>query len=327
MKLILIDGSSILSTGFYGTIPPGYHRAKTPEEKAKIMENALQSKGEYTNAVYSFCRTLLNLIENQQPTHIAVAWDMGRNTFRRILYPQYKANRPETPAELRSQYRLTQKLLLDIGIKQFMHKAFEADDFLGSLSSKFESQIPTYILTKDQDALQLVTKKTRLWLITSKACEDAQISPPGTLEFTPEIVQKVYGITTKQVIDKKALAGDTSDNIPGIRGIGDKIAVALLQEYGTLRKIFNAAEDATPFKETCKRLDIKVPLKKLRDGHEIALLSKRLATIVKPPVSVELEGLRLNINQEALYRSFKELDFISLIRKLDDTPNILKGAC
>ena len=319
--LILIDGSSILSTAFYGTVPAGYYQAKTPEEKARILPKLMQTPdGIYTNGTYSMCRTLLYLIESQQPTHIAVAWDISRNTFRRALYPAYKANRPETPPELKSQYQLMQGVLRSAGIKQFMHKYFEADDFLGSLASKFESEIPVYILTKDQDMLQLVTEKTYVWLNTGRSQElkkqYPQDSPDGTFEFTPELVKEVYGIHPNQVVDKKALAGDSGDNIPGIKGIGEKVTVPLLQEYGDLKAIFNAVKDETPFRETCKKLGIRAPIKKLRDGQEDAYLSKKLATIQHPVINIGLDDLKLDLNKESLSKKFTELDFVSLTTKL-----------
>lgn len=319
--LIIIDGSSLLSIAFYGTVPTGYHQAKTPEEKARILPELMQtSKGVYTNAVYSMCRTLLYLIEDQQPTHFAVAWDVGRNTFRKAIYPAYKANRPEKPEELKSQFILMQEVLRCAGVKQFMHRFFEADDFLGSLASKFESQIPVRVLTKDQDALQLVTEKTHVWLITSRAFElkkkYPQDSPDGSFEFSPDLVKEVYGITPEQIIEWKALAGDSSDNIPGIKGIGDKVAIPLLQEYGNLKAIFNAVKDETPFRGTCKRLGIRAPIKKLRDGQEDAFLSKKLATIHHPVINAELDDLILDVDKESLSKKLAELEFVSLVKKL-----------
>jgi DNA polymerase-1 len=137
-KLILIDGSSVLSSCFYGTVPKDYYKDRE-QSLSKLLKTP---DGVFTNGVYAMTRALVKIINQQQPSHLAVAWDVSRNTFRKALYPQYKATRKETPEELKSQYILMQDFLRAANILQFMDWHYEADDFLGSLAKRFENQIP-----------------------------------------------------------------------------------------------------------------------------------------------------------------------------------------
>jgi DNA polymerase-1 len=262
----------------------------------------------------------MRLVEKQQPSHLAVAWDITRDTFRKKMYPDYKANRADTAPELKSQYILMQDILHSAGVAQFMDSNLEADDFLGSLSMQFESDLPVYLYTKDQDALQLVSDRTRLWLITSKADDlkkefkqEGNI-PSGAFEFTPMLVKEVYGLYPSQIIDKKALEGDSSDNIPGVRGVGEKATIPLLQELGTLDNIYESLEDVEEFKTLCKDLGIRSPIKALLVGRELAYMSKRLATIQRKHIDITLDELRLQIDQQALNNRFSELKFQSFIK-------------
>jgi DNA polymerase-1 len=319
-KLIIIDGSSLLSTYFFATVPNEYYRAKTQEERRFILPRIMQtSTGIFTNGVFAMCKSLIKLVEQQKPSHIAVCWDISRNTFRRQMYPEYKANRAETAPELKSQYILMQEILTKAGIAQFMDENLEADDFIGSLAKQFESELPVFILTKDQDALQLVSNRTRLWLITSKAGDLKQVfkqdgTPDGTFEFTPDLVHSVYGVWPQQIIDKKALEGDASDNIPGVRGVGEKVAVPLLQEYGSVENIYEALTDPESFKSTCKDLGIRALIKSLTEGKNSAYLSKNLAKIKIFALDNSLSDLTCNINYDALNAKFRELEFKSLVK-------------
>lgn len=321
MSLLLIDGSSILTSCFFGTVPQEYYRAKTPEEKRFILPRIMQTKtGIFTNGVFAMCRSIKMLVENCMPTHMAVAWDVTRDTFRREIYPEYKANRAETAPELKSQFAIMQDILRAAGIKQFMDPNIEADDFLGSLSRQFESHTPVYIYTKDQDALQLVSDRTRVWLITSRSDDMKKIYgkpegfvPNGAFEFSPLYVKEVYGLNPGQIIDKKALEGDVSDNIPGVRGVGEKAAVPLLQEFSTVEGIYEALEDEKHFKDVCKDLGVRAPIKALSEGREMAFLSKTLATIKTDSLPVTLADLQLRIDRYSLDTKFRELEFASLV--------------
>ena len=340
-KLILIDGSSILSTSFYGTIrDKSFYSAKTEAERQKAYSSLLQtSTGLYTNGVYTMCKILLNLIKNQKPTHLAVAWDISRNTFRRDIFEGYKGNRKETPQPLKDQFALMQKILKQIGIAQFMDEKYEADDFLGSLTKKFEMQIPIYIYTKDQDMLQLVSEYTRLWLITSKADElrnkyninyESLNVPKGAFVLSPIYVEEEYGLKPMQIIDYKALVGDSSDNILGVRGIGEKVAIPLLKEYGTIENLYDNIEGLNKkeeeslkkfFKEDLgiNRSPLSYLLKKSDTelvGRESAFLSKKLATIKTDISEIQEEtlcNLSLDINENAKANIFEELEMKNLI--------------
>ncbi len=323
MKLILIDGSSLLNTYFWATVPREYLIAKTPEERQFYSKRIMQtSEGVYTNGVYAMTKSLLKLIEKQQPTHMAVAWDITRDTFRKKLYKDYKAQRKETLPELKSQFLLMQDLLKAAGISQFMSTEYEADDYLGTLAKKFENQLPVFILTKDQDALQLVSDRTRLWLISKHENEwrkeygIGDSTPDGAFEFTPLLVKEIYSLFPSQIIDQKALQGDSSDNIPGVHGVGIKATVPLLQEYGTIEALYEALEDELTFKATCKSLGIRTPLKALKKGKESAFLSKQLATIktdIPDCRDLGLMEVKLNIQQDALQEYYRKLEFHSLL--------------
>lgn len=262
-KLLVIDGSSLLSTSFYATARE-FLMAKTPEDKEKAASRLLQtSDGVYTNGVYTFMKTLLNLIKTQKPTHMAVVWDISRQTFRQaIAGGTYKGTRKETPSPLKQQFITTQELLEGI-IPQFKsdfhdEEIYEADDFAGSIAKKFQEEIPVFLYTKDEDYLQLVSENTRVWLVTSKSdemFEQAGIDvkdfniPNGVFEFTPVTLKEIKGIEPYQVIEYKALCGDTSDNIPGVKGVGEKAVIPLLNEYGDIETIYETIENLTSKEE------------------------------------------------------------------------------
>jgi 5'-3' exonuclease len=346
-RLILIDGSSLLSTSFYGNLPKAYYFAKTEEEREKVLKSVMQtSNGLYTNGVFTMSRIILNIIKEYKPSHMAVAWDISRNTFRKNLYVEYKGHREETRPELGSQFTLMQRVLEDMNIPQYKHCDFEADDIIGTFSRKFEEQLPITILTKDQDALQLVSENTRLWLMTSKNKEmyesigldklnftikDLPI-PDNVFEFTPMYIKEFYGLDPVQIVDMKALCGDPSDNIPGVKGVGEKAVVPLLQEFGSVENLYDSIEDMSKeeekeFKELLKELGIsRSPVSYLLKesetelvGKKAALLSKKLATIectIPDLLNTELFSLELNVDKEATRKIFEELEFKSLLDKI-----------
>lgn len=255
--LLIIDGSSLLSTSFYATAR-NYVMAKTPEDREEAAKRLLQTTGGvYTNGVYTFMKTILNLIKTQEVSHMAVVWDISRQTFRQsIAGGTYKGTRKETPNPLKEQFRTTQELLEGI-IPQYMSKfgdeeIYEADDFAGSIAKKFEEEIPVFLYTKDEDYLQLVSDNTRVWLVTSKADEMFELAgieksdynvPSGAFEFTPTTLKEVKGLEPYQIIEYKALCGDTSDNIPGVKGVGEKAVIPLLEEYGNIENIYDVIEN------------------------------------------------------------------------------------
>ena len=262
-KLLIIDGSSLLSTSFYATAT-AYLMAKTDEDKEKALERLMKtSDGRYTNGVFPFMRTLLSLIKKNQPTHLAVVWDVSRQTFRQeIAGGTYKGTRKAAPHPLKEQFISTQNLLQGI-IPQFLSRrddeeVYEADDFAGSLAKRFQTEIPVFLHTKDEDYLQLVDSNTRVWLGSNKAdkmFEDLNLNrqefnvPDGFFEFTLSTLKDIKGLKPYQIVEYKALCGDTSDNIPGVKGVGEKAVIPLLQEYGTIEAIYETIENLSAKEE------------------------------------------------------------------------------
>ncbi len=338
--LLLIDGSSLLSTQFFGNLPPEVMFAKTDEEKAKYFHKIMQtSKGVYTNGVYGFMRSLMRILKDQKPSYLAVAWDISRNTFRRELYPDYKGNRSETMVPLKDQFSLCQEVLKRIGVPQFMDERFEADDFCGSLAARFENEVPVRIMTKDNDYLQLVTENTNLWLIHAtakktdelyakyKIVKDSAVAADRSFPLTPELVKAEFGVEPASIPDLKGLQGDTSDNIKGVKGVGPATAVALIAKYKTVEALYEAMEglDDKQLKELAvswKEIGIsRSPLSYLLKndenelvGKDAAFLSKKLATIKKDIDlgTLTIDDLCVNIDASEAVKVFDELEFKSL---------------
>lgn len=345
--LLIIDGSSLLSTQFYGNLPREILFAKTVEEKEKYFHKIMQnSKGVYTNAVYGFFRTLLRIMKEQKPSHLVVTWDISRNTFRRKLYPEYKAQRSETMLPLKEQFELCQRALAEVGVCQLMDEDFEADDFSGTVAALFENDIPVRILTKDNDYLQLITENTHLWLMHSTAKKTEELfakyhldpkttgCPERCFEFTPELVVKEFGIRPESVPDLKALQGDASDNIKGVPGVGEKAAAILIAAYETIENLYRAIRTNDEVKKKEIALYWKQELGLTRSpmayllkedeaelvGEKAALLSKQLATIKKdvPLTMRSLSDYQLRFDIDAAKKLFHELEFKSLLSELPD---------
>ena len=336
-SLLLIDGSSLLCSCFYGNLPANYKFAKTEKDKDAYLPQLLHtSDGQYTNGVFTMMTSLLNILKKQKPTHMAVAFDLTRMTFREKLFGNYKGQRKEIRNELKSQFTLSQQVLKEMNIPVFAFTKYEADDILGTLSKKFGNDILVNILTKDQDALQLIDNNIRVWLMTSKYKEmykEVGLSPKlfnipnGVFEFTPLYVEHFYGLSPIQIIDKKSIEGDTSDNIPGVKGVGEKAVVPLLQEFKTLEGIYDYIENTSEkdIKELFKLLGIKrSPLSNLIKesetelvGKKSAFLSKILATIkcdIPELEGVVLDSLKTNIDENGMRNIFKKLEFTTLLK-------------
>ncbi|MBE5963068.1 MAG: hypothetical protein E7256_17090, partial [Lachnospiraceae bacterium] len=338
--LLIIDGSSLLTTQFFGNLPKEIMFAKTTEEKEQYFHKIMQtSKGEYTNAVYGFMRVLLKILKEQKPKYLAVTWDVSRNTFRREMYADYKGNRGETLAPLKEQFIRCQELLRELNIPQFMDQKYEADDFSGSLSHKFEKEVPVRIMTKDNDYLQLVTERTNLWIIHSTAKKTDELYekfgmnkkewnvPDRTFPFDLKRLEEEFGIKPSSVPSLKGLQGDTSDNIKGVPGIGEATALALIKEYKTIDALYDAIRDLDDagkkkMVEYWKTIGIKrSPMNYLLKesdeelvGEKAAFLSRDLATI-KCDIDLEdvsLESLEVHIDKEKAENEFERLEFKSL---------------
>jgi 5'-3' exonuclease len=337
-NLLLIDGSSLLSSSFFGNLPQEYKYAKTDEEKDKFLEKVRHSTdGEFTNGIFTMLASMLNVIKRQKPSHLAVAWDLSdQYTFRKKIFPEYKGHRKSFRPELGNQFSLAQRVLKEMGIQQFVFEEYEADDIIGTLARKFENDISITIWTKDQDILQLIDENVRVWLITSK-CNDMYTEfginmkslnlPTGVFEHTPLYIEHFYGVTPIQIIDRKAIEGDSSDNIPGINGVGEKSVVPLLKEFKTVEGIYDFIENSSEkdIKDMFKSLGIsRSPLSKLIEesdsnlvGKKAALLCKHLATIkcdIEELNDVTIDSLKLEININGMKNIFAALGLTSLLK-------------
>lgn len=349
--LLLIDGSSLLSTQFFGSLPRQILFAKTTEEKEKYYDKILQtSDGFYTNGVFGFVKYLLKIIREQKPSHIAVTWDLSRNTFRREIYPDYKGNRSETMAPLSDQFAICQEVVEALGITQFMSGTFEADDFCGTLAEKFKSEIPVFIMTKDNDYLQLVDDKTKLWLMHSSAEKTDELykkygidkskvnAPDRCFVYDKELIKKEFGVEPENVNSLKGIMGDASDNIKGVPGVGEATARLLIGKYHTVDELYSAinGKDKKELDEIKKlwkeelginRSQLSYLLKTSDTelvGEKSARLSEELATIKRDidTTGVELTDLRTNIDFEAGTKIIKALEFNSVdISDLENTEN------
>ena len=277
---LIVDGNSLIHRAFH----------------ALPLLNT--SSGVYTNAVQGFFSMLFKVMQEEKPRFCAVAFDEHGPTFRHAVYAEYKAGRSETPAELRPQFGLIRELLAALHIGVYSLEGYEADDLIGTIAKKADAEgYRALLLTGDRDALQLVDNNINL-LFPKKGFSE-------TMLFTPMTVKEEYGITPEQVTDWKGLMGDSSDNIPGIPGVGEKTAVKLLAQFGTMEKVLENA-DSIPGKLG----------EKVRANMDLARFSKELATI-RPtaPIDVSFPDCRLNRLGEGL-ALFKQYELTSLSRRL-----------
>ncbi len=277
--LLIIDGNSLLYRGFHA-LP------------------LLSSKGVYTNAIQGFMGMLLKAIQEKTPTYCTVAFDEYGPTFRHEIYEEYKAGRKPTPEELKMQFPLMKELLTLMGIGVISLQGYEADDILGTFAKQGEKLgVNPLLLTGDKDALQLVNDTTHV-LFTKRGISE-------TIEFDPQTLYETYGVYPEQVIDWKGLMGDSSDNIPGVPGVGEKTATKLLKEYGNMENIYLHSEE------------IKGKLgEKIRDHKELAYFSKELATInTQVPLQLNLEEIKLT-NLQGAIPFFREYQMVQMEKRL-----------
>jgi DNA polymerase I len=338
-KFIVIDGSAILVTNYYANLPKELLWEKDKDKQEELYSKILHNKnGQYTNAIYGTMRFLLKLIKEQNPEYMAIVFDKSRNTFRRKLYPEYKAQRSETPTPLKQQFILIEQILSDIGITVLYDDNYEADDLAGSILHQFENcnNIQTYFITKDVDYMQLINERTRGWMyLANKKVQELREKyyglwiapkecplPDRIFEFTESTCEAEYGVKPYQIPDLKGLAGDKSDNIPGVAGVGEASVIPLLNEYGTIEAIYEEIESVSGDKEAEAKLNAfwkeclgisRSPLNKLKENKDIALLSKQLATIKADcEIDKELENYRVDINKIKMQEVLEDLEFNSL---------------
>ena len=291
-KLVLVDGNSIANRAFYG-----------------IMGNKMLTTkdGKYTNAIYGFLAILFKILDEVNPEYIAVAFDLKAPTARHKLYDGYKANRKGMPEELAEQMPIIKKILKAMNIDIIEKEGYEADDVLGTLSRFGENNgLEVHILSGDRDTFQLATDNVKIHIPRTKG------GKTETDIFDKKKVEEVYGIEPKQLIEVKGLQGDTSDNIPGGPGIGEKTALSLIQKYGTVKNLYEKLEKG----ET----DIKGKQKeKLENNKDLAELSLFLGTInLEVPIEDTLENLKVEEwNKEEVLNIFKELNFKRYIERFN----------
>mgnify|MGYP002195824761 FL=1 len=285
-KLVLIDGNSLSFRAFYA-LP--------------LLSN---HAGIHTNAVYGFAMLLEKIIKEEKPNHFLVAFDAGKTTFRHSKYSEYKGGRQKTPPELSEQFPYIRQLLDAYHIKRYELDNYEADDIIGTLSRQAdEEDFETIIITGDRDLTQLATDNVTIYY-TKKGVTDVD-------HYTPKFIAEKYnGLVPKQIIDMKGLMGDTSDNIPGVSGGGEKTAIKLLNQFESVEGVYEHIEEVT-----AKKLK-----EKLINSKDDALMSKDLATInVHSPIEVSLEDTKLTLQDDTTKKIelFKKLEFKQLLADID----------
>jgi DNA polymerase-1 len=287
-KLLIVDGNSILNRAFYAIKGP------------RMLTKA---DGTPTNAVFGFLNILNKYLEEENPDHLAVAFDLKGKTFRHNMYEGYKANRKGMPDELAAQLPIVKNVLEAMNIAITEYEGLEADDLIGIYSKTAENEgLEVSILTGDRDALQLASDKVTVIIPSTSKGQTT------TNRYTPAEIADKYGVTPAELIEVKALMGDSSDNIPGVKGVGEKTAIELIKEYGSIDKIYESISSIT-----------KAKLKEnLENCKELAYLSRELGTIVREKEDLSDISVfkRKEINKKELLEIFKDLEFNSFIKKM-----------
>jgi 5'-3' exonuclease len=283
-SILLVDGMALLFRGFFAT-----------SYRGNFMRN---EDGVPTNGIYQFLRYFLDAVDKFQPTHVVCCWDMGSKTFRTTMYEDYKGNRSAPPEELVPQFDLAKKVVDAFEMPNVGVDNFEADDCIGTLAKQYSNEHQVLILTGDQDILQLVEPGISV-AIMRKGQGNYEV-------FTEENFYEKKGLNPKQIIDLKGLMGDTSDNYPGVKGIGEKTALKLLQEHETIDGLLENV-DQLP----------KGVQSKIKANLDMLHLSRKLAEIrCDVPVTVNLEQATWTYNREKVSQKFSDLQIDNLIKVL-----------
>lgn len=284
-RLVLIDGHALVFRAYYA-----YPASLTNKEGVQV------------NAIYGFSSMLLSVIKELHPEYMAVAFDLDKPTFRHLEYVGYKAQRPEADMELTNQLEGVKKVVKNLNIPIFEVEGFEADDVIGTLARQASQKevLETVIVTADKDAWQLVVDEKVLVYVPARGKIPAKI-------YNEKDVEEKLGVKPNQVVDLKALMGDSSDNIKGVTGIGPKTASQMIKQFGSVEKIYEHLGELSPKLAG-----------KMVDGYQEALRSKHLVTIVVDvPISLDLAACKVSdYNQKQATQLFEDLGFKSLIKKL-----------
>lgn len=285
-KILLIDGHSILNRAYYG------------------LPDLTNSEGLHTNAIYGFLNILFKMLEEEKPDYLTVAFDLHAPTFRHQMYDAYKGTRKPMPSELREQVPVMKDVLAAMGVAAISKEGYEADDLLGTVAKRSEAKgMDVTVLSGDRDLLQLATDHICIRIPKTKGGKT-------TIEdYFAKDVQEAYQLSPLQIIELKALMGDTADNIPGLPGVGEKTATKILLEYGSVENAHAHAEEIKPNKAKNAFLE----------HYDLAVLSKKLATInIESPVEYDWETARIhNLFTEEAYEFFKELEFKNFLSKFE----------
>ena len=285
-RLFLVDGSSYIFRAFFA-LPPLTNAAGLP-----------------TNAIYGFTNMMLKFIKQHQPQYLAVALDAGRETFRNEMFADYKANRPEAPAELIPQFPYVRKALDALNVPVLELEGYEADDIIATLCHMLSGKnCELIVVSGDKDLMQLVTNGIRVF----DSAKERWIGAPE--------VRAKFGVEPQRIVDVMGLMGDSVDNIPGVKGIGEKTAIALIQHFHSLENLFEHLEDLD---KTALRGIARIR-KALEEGKSAAFLSRELATArVDVPIKVEMADLQFSHpDRDKLRALFEELEFTNLLKLLD----------
>jgi len=291
-RVLLIDGHSMAYRAFF----------------ALPAENFTTAQGQYTNAIYGFATMLLSLLSSEKPTHVAVAFDVSRKTFRSEIFPEYKANRTKTPDEFRSQMSYLHDLVTAFGITSFEVEGFEADDIIATIAKQAEREnAEVFICTGDRDSFQLVSEKTTV-LYPKRGVSDLT-------RMTPDAVQEKYGMSPEQYPDFAALRGDPSDNLPSVPGVGEKTAAKWIVEYGSLHELIANLD----------KLGGKVG-QSLRDSVNDVIRNRELTQLVaNVPLELSIDALAWNgVDENDVTPLFEKLEFKTLKDRMK--PILIKGS-
>ncbi len=287
-KIVIIDGNSLINRAYYA-----------------VQRPMITREGIYTQGIYGFLNMLQKIQNDYEPEYLTVAFDLKAPTFRHIEYEEYKAGRKAMPPELAMQMPLIKDVLRALNIEILEMEGYEADDIIGTVARiGEEAGIKPLIITGDKDALQLVTDNTQV-LITKRGITDFEL-------YDPEKMNERYGLTPKQFIDLKGLMGDSSDNIPGVPGVGEKTGIKLLEQFGSMDNMLAHTEEIAAEKLR----------NKIEENSQLALMSRRLATInVNVPIEIEIERLKMEEpDYDKLIEIYTKLEFNSFLKKLKIAP-------
>lgn len=278
--LLLVDGMALMFRAYYASAQSGYIR----RTKAGLP----------TNAVYGFMRYFWDVVQKFAPTHVACCWDLDSKTFRAEHFPAYKGNRSDAPEELIPQFSLMREVMDSLGVPNISAEGFEADDCIGTLAARFGQDMKVLILTGDHDMLQLVSDKVSV-IIMKKGHGNYFV-------YTPESLMEEKRLTPRQIIDMKGLMGDPSDNYPGVKGIGEKTALKLVQEYETVEGILANLDQLT-----------KAVRSKIEADLDMLHLSRKLASI-RCDINLECEAgsCLWELNEQTVIAKFEELEMKSI---------------